>query len=91
MSSVPIDCVNIANSLDEAIMIANQEQSLYAYIIGGRMAYKEALRFADFMEITKIHREVEGNVYFPEVNWDNWYEIKRSDIEDFSFVSYRRK
>ncbi len=60
------------------------------YIIGGRSVYEEALPFSNFLEITEVNGNYEGDVYFPEVDWNRWSEIDRMDFDDYSFVSYRR-
>jgi dihydrofolate reductase len=49
------------------------------------------------MYVTQVHAEVEGDAFFPEVNWDEWEEIGREDFSasdnnpyDYSFVVYQR-
>ena len=61
------------------------------FIIGGYSLFKEALQFADVLEITRVHRKVDGDVFFPDVDWDEWEEIERDDRSEYSFITYRRK
>ena len=68
------------------------------FIIGGASVYKQALPFADMLNLTLINAEVEGDIYFPEFNHDEWKEVSREEkkadeknIYDMSFVKYVRK
>ena len=82
--------VDVVGSLNDAIQLVNQTGSCKSYVIGGRGVYAAALRIVNFMEITEVHREVKGDTYFPEVNWNDWKEVGREDNRGYSFVSYRR-
>lgn len=68
------------------------------FIIGGAAIYNIALEFADRMYLTKIEADIEGDVFFPEVDWNDWTEISRENHAaddrnkyDFSFIEYLRK
>jgi len=61
------------------------------FIIGGASIYKQGLKFADRMEITRIHKAYDGDTYFPEVNFDEWEIEKKEDHNGFSFITYVRK
>jgi dihydrofolate reductase len=87
--------------LDEALVKAQAQAELEGgdevMIIGGGQIYAEALPMVDRMYITQVHAEVDGDAYFPEVNWDDWEEIGREDFSasdnnpyNYSFVVYQR-
>lgn len=80
------------HSLDEAMLEASYHRSV-GYIIGGQSVYEETLKrsLIKKMEITEVHREVEGDTYFPELDWKMWDEINRENHEGYSFVTYERK
>jgi dihydrofolate reductase len=61
------------------------------FVIGGFSLFKEALQFADRLELTRVHRKVEGDVFFPEVDWGEWEELERHDKREYSFITYARK
>ncbi|MDX1459332.1 MAG: dihydrofolate reductase, partial [Marinobacter sp.] len=93
--------VRRAGSLAEALVIAQAQAELEGgdevMVIGGGQIYAEALPQVDRMYLTQVHAEVEGDAYFPEVNWDEWEEIGREDFSasdnnpyDYSFVVYQR-
>lgn len=90
-----------AESLAAALVIAEAQAELEGgeevMIIGGGQIYAEALPTVDRIYITQVHAEVDGDAYFPEVNWDDWQEIGREDFSasdnnpyDYSFVVYQR-
>ena len=86
-----------ARSLPEALVKAEAQAELEGgdevMIIGGGQIYAEALPMVDRMYITQVHVEVDGDAFFPEVNWDEWEEIGREDFSashnntyDYRFV-----
>ncbi|MFB6175133.1 MAG: dihydrofolate reductase [Candidatus Nanohalobium sp.] len=84
------ESVKTANSLEEAYNKA-EELDNKAFIIGGATIYKEALEDADKMILTEVHREIDGDTFFPNWDEDNWEETKREERDDFDFVEYTRK
>ncbi|BES72654.1 dihydrofolate reductase [Marinobacter nanhaiticus D15-8W] len=67
-------------------------------IIGGGQIYADALPDIDRMYVTQVHADVEGDAWFPEVDWDQWEELGREDFSasennpyDYSFVVYQRR
>lgn len=81
----------VARTLDEALAMAEKKDYTEAWVIGGRRLYEEALPRANRMELTRVKGNFDGDVYFPDVNWDEWRETKREDYEEFSFLSYVKK
>ena len=47
------------------------------------------------MEITRVNKNYEGDIFFPEVDWSKWTLINKednfSDESDYSFLSYVKK
>ena len=66
-------------------------------VIGGSQVYELALPLADRMYLTRVHAEVEGDAFFPEVDESRWRLIsderhaadERNDF-DCSFRVYDR-
>lgn len=81
-------------SIDDALKFCSGKET---YISGGSEIYKQFLPLSGRMEITWIHDVFEGNVLFPNVNWENWSEIKRKFHTDekteinYSFTTYTRR
>ncbi|WP_020403102.1 dihydrofolate reductase [Gracilimonas tropica] len=85
------DNVETFDSLNEALRSSNEEE---VFIIGGGVLYRDAIDVADKMIITEIHKEYNGDTYFPDYRDDIgtvWEETEREDKEDLSFVVYMKK
>lgn len=61
------------------------------YIIGGSEIYNQGIAICDFMDITRVKGNYEGDAFFPKVNWSEWEEKSREDFENYSFIHYERK
>lgn len=62
----------VVHSLDEAIEIAGNDDE--PFIGGGAHIYRMALErdLVDRLYITRVHAEVEGDTFFPDIDFDNW-------------------
>jgi dihydrofolate reductase len=58
---------------------------------GGGAVYAEAIACADVLDVTHVHREVDGDAFFPPIDPAVWKETAREDHDGFSFVTYRRR
>ena len=94
--------VKVVASLDAAINLATDVNASNGVqevmIIGGASIYEAALPEAERLYITHVHAEVEGDAYFPAVNFKLWSEVTREDHEasdnnpyGYSFVVYDKK
>jgi dihydrofolate reductase len=75
-------------SLQEAVQYYVGYEKLF--ICGGASVYAEALPFASKIELTVIHRQYEGDVFFPEIDNALWQITNTEDFDGFSFISYSR-
>lgn len=85
-----------AHSLEEAIRLAEGDEEIF--IIGGAQIYREALRIADRMYITRVMHDYEGDTSFPDIDFSEWVlvaEEKHDRGEEyeypFAFLTYERK
>lgn len=87
----------IANSLEEALNIAEADEEIY--IIGGAQIYKYALEnnLADALEITFVHQDFEADAFFPEIDRSVWNAVEREDFNadeknkiDYSFIRFEK-
>ncbi len=60
------------------------------FVIGGSTIYKLALPYADRLYITHINKEHDGNVYFPEFNYDDFKLISSNVVDELNFCVYER-
>jgi dihydrofolate reductase len=61
------------------------------FICGGQAIYKQALEFADKIELTLIHKQYEGDTFFPEIDSSSWSVINTEDFGIFSFITYVKR
>jgi len=91
----------VVNSLQQALDKAEDISFINGHdevmVIGGAEIYNQGLKSADRLYITHVHADVEGDAFFPEVDWNDWQEEGRDDFSaegpnpyDYSFVIYDR-
>lgn len=85
-----------------ALVVSSFEEALHAegddkVVIGGASLYGEALARADVLHVTHVEAEVEGDTFFPEVDWATWtvteesrHEADERHAHAFRMVEYRR-
>jgi dihydrofolate reductase len=66
-----------AHSLEEALGMAYDNGETEAFIIGGGAIYRESRHLWDKIYLTEVDIEVEGDVFFPEIDRSEWKEIAR--------------
>ena len=87
----------VVSSLKEAIEKAKEIEKETIFIIGGGEIFTQSLDIADTIFLTRIHENFEGDVFFPELNLNQWKEVYKSDCEsdeknkyDYSFIILER-
>ncbi len=94
--SVPhLDCI-VKHSLKDALkLIENDDLS---FIIGGGEIYRQGERFANKIELTRVHTSFEADTFFPEIDKNIWTLVKEEyhprdekHQYDFTYMTYERK
>jgi dihydrofolate reductase len=96
------DGVKVVHSLEQAYQLAesvcNIDGQDEMMVIGGDQIYQTSLPSIDRIYLTKVHSEVNGDAFFPELNWAEWREVGREDFSaegpnpyDYSFIVLDRK
>ena len=94
-STKKFEGATLAPTLDAALEIVEPHRS--PFIIGGSEIYRLALDVTQTIEMTLIDAEVDGDTFFPDLNPNDWEEIKRSLQLDektqlrYAFITYQRK
>ncbi|MDD3264072.1 MAG: dihydrofolate reductase [Candidatus Nanoarchaeia archaeon] len=83
------DGVKVMKSIDDVLEYSENVENMF--IIGGEQIYKQFLPYANKMEITRIHRDYQGDCFFPEYNEKDWTLKNKDDRDFYSFLSYERK
>ncbi|WP_273404612.1 type 3 dihydrofolate reductase [Actinobacillus porcinus] len=58
------------NSLESAVDFVKDSEEIL--LIGGGELFKQYLPQADKLYFTQIQAEIDGDTFFPELNWDEW-------------------
>lgn len=65
------------------------------FVIGGEKIYNLLMPYVNKMYITEIHKDFDGDTFFPNVDLESWKETSRekmnADDFDYDFVVYERK
>lgn len=88
------DCI-VVHSREEALSSAANNAEVM--VIGGAEIYNEFLKSADRIYLTLIHADFDGDIYFPEIERQEWREKDREDFESddknpysYSFITLER-
>jgi len=89
-----IECENCVTvkSLKEALELAKDEKEIF--IAGGGEIYRQVLPMTDRIYLTIIDKVIEGDVYFPEINEDEFVKIYEERIEGeipYTYYTYERR
>ena len=60
-------------------------------VIGGESVYNRMILFTDIIILTVFNYEMEGDRYFPEIDMNEFAEIKRHVYNDKSIITYKRR
>lgn len=69
------DGVDVVHSLEEAIEDAGRHAvsaDNVLFVLGGAVLYAAALPIADHLDLTRVEAVVEGDTFFPPINWNDW-------------------
>ena len=82
--------VLVAPSVPEAISLARTIDE-EVFVVGGSQIYAEALPAADRLVLTWVEAAPEGDVHFPDVEWNDWREVEREEHQGWAVASYERR
>lgn len=87
----------VTNSIEEALSIAEANGETEAFIIGGAQIYELSKKLWNRLYLTEVDLEVEGDVFFPEIDSDNWRLISEAPHQadnkneyDYTFKIFER-
>lgn len=91
LTTRPIPGVECAGTLEDLLSAVASDPKVF--VIGGAALYAALLERADELYLTLIHRDVDGDTFFPPYEHlltTRFRETSREDHDGFSFVDYRR-
>ena len=91
--------IETAGNLDAALaLVADVSENSEVFVIGGAEVFRDALPRAGLLYVTLVHAELDGDVFLPPVDTDEWKLAseerhaadERNDF-DYSFLVYERR
>jgi len=87
----------VVHQLNDAIEIAERSEEDELFIVGGAEIYKLAMKVTERIYLTRIHAQVEGDTFYPELDMNTWEEVsidrRKADEKnpyDYDFIIYER-
>ena len=85
----------VVHKPEEAMRAADEAAELM--VIGGAGLYREFLPLAHRIYLTLIYRAFDGDTFFPTIDWTEWREVAREEVEQdeqtglsYAFIDYER-
>jgi dihydrofolate reductase len=65
------------------------------FVIGGASLFEKALPLAETLYLTEIHQQIEGDTFFPPINWNLFLQKEREEHKappfNYSFSTWSRR
>ena len=88
--------IQVCSSIEDAINLTKTDTQ--PFIIGGGEIYSQTINIVDKIELTRVHKEFDGDAYFPEIPLDIFELINEenynSDLKnefDYSYLTYKKR
>ena len=86
----------VANNINDAIQLTKNDSN--PFIIGGGEIYKNGIKLAEKIELTRVHENFDGDTFFPKIDSDTWTLINRVEnnsdekhLHNYTFETYIKK
>ena len=95
----PNEPVHQASTIEQAIATASDlavaKDLKEIFIIGGAQVFNQSITLAQKIYLTKVHREIGGDTFFPELDDTDWEEVKSVSNQEndppYSFIDLERR
>ena len=94
--NITIEGCEVVSSIEAALALCADEAEVF--IVGGAEIYRQSLHLTDRIYLTIVHKEFDGDSYFPEIEANVWKETAREDHEPdiknslpYSFITFERQ
>ena len=96
LQSAPEHCL-LARSLEESLQVLHPAVDEEVFVMGGSALFALSLAMADLLYLTRVHAQIDGDAFFPEVDFSVWKEVSSEvhPMDDahqypFTFFLYER-
>lgn len=69
----------VAHSIEEGVLLAKQNDEKELFIIGGGEIYNQSMHYWNKLYLTLVDYNGHGDVFFPELDMQQWQLISRDD------------
>ena len=80
--------IYVFNSINEAINFADKNNETELFIAGGEEIYRQTIEIADRIYLTRIHRNYEGDSFFPEFDADKYRVVSRKIVDTNPLIEF---
>lgn len=96
--NLQIKGATIVNTLADGLEIAKKAGETEVFIIGGAQIYQLALPIAHKIYLTRIHAQIQGDTFFPELDPNVWtlnsveaYESDEKNQYNYTFTVWKKQ
>lgn len=89
------ECI-VVHSIEAALKLVENDE--ISYVIGGGEIYRQSEKFANKIELTRVHKAFDADTFFPEIDLNDWELIEEEYHQrdekhkyDFTYLTYVRK
>ena len=86
----------LARDFCEALDLVRDASEVF--VVGGARIYELALPFVDRIYLTQVYTKIDGDTFFPEIDWSHWDLVEQSpgkrcadDKFEYSFQTFDRR
>ena len=87
----------VVSNWKDALFLAEDTDCKEVFVIGGGEIFKDAIKKADRIYMTRVHTIIDGDVFFPEIDEKKWKKLSSRDCHsdekhkfDYSFEVWER-
>ena len=80
--------IYVFNSINEAINFADKNNETELFIAGGEEIYRQTIEISDRIYLTRIHRNYEGDSFFPEFDADKYRVVSRKIVDTNPLIEF---
>ena len=86
----------VVHTIEDALNLVKDDTQ--PFIIGGGEIYRLFMPYCDRIELTRVHHNFEADVFFPQIDLNQWKEIARENIDatkeqpyHYSYITFEKK